>query len=100
MFLIDIDGLTKNLQANPNFFADDTSLFSIINDPNATTKQICEDLDKIKEWAFQWKMCFNPDPSKQAEEVIFIRKGKSLCIYQFSIMTNQFNKFHYKITWV
>ena len=28
--------------------------------------------------AFQWKMNFNPDPTKQAQEVIFIRKTKKL----------------------
>ena len=31
-------------------------------------------MKKIKAWAHQWKMCFNPDPLKQAEEVIFSRK--------------------------
>ena len=29
---------------------------------------------KISNWAFQWKMRFNPDPNKQAQEVIFSRK--------------------------
>ena len=29
---------------------------------------------KISDWAFQWKMRFNPDPKKQAEEVILSRK--------------------------
>ena len=24
-------------------------------------------------WAFQWKMNFNPDPSKQTQEVVFSR---------------------------
>ena len=32
------------------------------------------DLTKITKWAFQWKMSFNPDFSKQAHEVIFFRK--------------------------
>ena len=49
-------------------------MFIIINDPNATAKQLCEDLDIITEWAFQLKMSFNPDLSKQAQEVIFTRK--------------------------
>ena len=49
-------------------------MFTIINDPNATAKQLCEDLDIITEWAFQLKMSFNPDLSKQAQEVIFTRK--------------------------
>ena len=29
------------------------------------------DLKAIENWAFQWKMSFNPDPTKQAEQVIF-----------------------------
>ena len=29
---------------------------------------------KISNWAFQWKMGFNPEPNKQAQEVIFSRK--------------------------
>ena len=36
------------------------------------------DLKKISDWAFQWKMSFNPDPCKQAQEVIFSRKLKKL----------------------
>ena len=37
-------------------------------------QQINQDLNRINNWDFQWKMSFNPDPSKQAEEVIFSRK--------------------------
>ena len=77
-FLIYINDLTENLQSNPKLFADDSSLFTIIHDPNATAKQFCEDLDKIMEWALQWKKCFNPDPSKQAEDIIFTRKVKKV----------------------
>ena len=29
---------------------------------------------KISNWAFPWKMIFNPDPNKQAQQVIFSRK--------------------------
>ena len=53
-------------------------MFTLINDPNATTKKLCEDLYKIKEWDFQWKMSFNPDPSKQVQEVVFTRKVKKV----------------------
>ena len=53
LFLIYINDLTEYLKSNPKLFADDTSLFTLINDPNATAKQLCEDLDKIKEWTFQ-----------------------------------------------
>ena len=33
---------------------------------------------KINHWAFQWKISFNPDPSKQAQEVIFSRNLQKL----------------------
>ena len=38
------------------------------------TNDLNNDLTKITKWAFQWKMSFNPDISKQAHEVIFSRK--------------------------
>ena len=34
--------------------------------------------DLISNWAFQWKMIFNPDLTKQAPVVIFSRKTKKL----------------------
>ena len=54
-------------------FADDTYLFSVIHDINTSTKELNEDLNKINNWVFQWKMNFKPDPSKQAQEVLFSR---------------------------
>ena len=35
------------------------------------------DLDIIYQWAHQWKMAFNPDPTKQATEVLFSIKKVS-----------------------
>ena len=35
-----------------------------------------KDLIKISKWAYEWKMSFNPDITKQAQEVIFSRKSK------------------------
>ena len=71
-----INDLLDNLTSNPKLFADDTSLFSTIADPNATTNQINNDLHNINIWAYQWKMKFNPDTSKQAQEAIYIHKIK------------------------
>ena len=36
-----------------------------------------DDLEKISYWACQWKMQFNLDPNKQANEAIFSRKASS-----------------------
>ena len=73
-FLIFINDLSDNLISNPKLFADDTSLFSVVQDITLSAKNLNDDLKKINKWAFQWKMSFNPDPNKQAQEVIFSRK--------------------------
>ena len=57
--------------SNPKLFADANTLFSVIHDVNSPQIDLNEDLDKTNNWAFQWKMGFNPDPSKKAQEVIF-----------------------------
>ena len=74
LFLIYINDLSENLASNPKLFADDTSLFSVVKNVDTSNNDLNNDLKKIGEWAFQWKMSFNPDPSKQAQELIFCRK--------------------------
>ena len=32
-----------------------------------------DDLEKISMWAYQWKMSFNPDISKQAKKITFFQ---------------------------
>ena len=59
-------------------FADDTSLFSVVHSINGSCSDLNNDLIKIGNWAHQWKMSFNPDPTKQAQEVIFSRKKKKV----------------------
>ena len=76
LFLIYINDLPDGITSICKIFADDTSLFSKVLDVNESTKKLNLDLEKISEWAFQWKMHFNPDPNKQANEVIFSRKSK------------------------
>ena len=68
LFLIYINDLAHGLTSNTKLFADDTSLFSVIHDSVITTSELNSDLFRIKQWAFQWKMSFNPDPNKQAQE--------------------------------
>ena len=76
LFFIYVNDLPDNLFSNTKLFADDTSLFSTVTDPNVTANQINNDLHNISTWAYQWKMNFNPDTSKQAQEVLFSRKVK------------------------
>ena len=76
LFLIYINDLPDGLSSNAKLFADDTSLFSVVHDINTSAIELNSDLKKINDWAFQWKMTFNPDRSKQAQEIIFSRKLK------------------------
>ena len=74
LFLIYINDLPEGLITNAKLFADDTSLFSVVRDIAASTEELNNDLRNISKWAYQWKMIFNPDLTKQAQEVIFSRK--------------------------
>ena len=74
-FLIYINDLGSNLSSTVKLFADDTSVFSIVHDVDLSSKQLNDDLKKVSDWVYQWKMSFNPDLSKQAQEVIFSRKA-------------------------
>ena len=49
-----------------------------IHDVDTSANELNNDLYQINRWAFQWKMSFNPDPSKQAQEIIFSRKTKKI----------------------
>ena len=84
LFLVYINDLAENLSSNPKLFADDTSLFSVVRDLNTSANEINDDLKKIEAWAHQWKMSFNPDPSKQAQEVTFSRKRNPIILILFS----------------
>ena len=46
-------------------------VYNIIDSANLLNSS----LSKIDEWALQWNMGFNPDPKKQAQDIIFSRKS-------------------------
>ena len=74
-FLIYINDLSENLKSTVKLFVDDTSIFHVVKDPNTSAKILNHNLTRISEWAYRWKMSFNPDPSKQAKEVFFCNKA-------------------------
>ena len=75
LFPIYINDLPDKLNSLVKLFADDTSLFSTVNDPTIFAKILNDNLSRISEWTHSWKMLFNPDITKQAQEVIFSRKN-------------------------
>ena len=46
-------------------------LFSTVKSPVITAADFNHNLAIINHWAHQWKMEFNPDPTKQATQVLF-----------------------------
>ena len=53
LFLIYINDLADDLSSNVKLFADDTSLFSVVHDVNASARELNDDLKKINKWDFQ-----------------------------------------------
>ena len=63
-------------------------LFSIVHDSQTSANELNHDLLTIQKWAFQWKMEFNPDPSKQATDLLFSCK-KNKIVHPPLIFNNQ-----------
>ena len=78
LFLIYINDLSNGVSSNCKFFTDDTSLFSVVHDIQSCAATLHNDPPVISNCALQWKMIFNPDLTKQAQEVIFSRKTKKM----------------------
>ena len=60
LFKIYINYLEIGIKSLINFFADDTSLFTIVKDPDLSALEFNHDLHLISQWAYQWKMSFKP----------------------------------------
>ncbi|MCG8032214.1 MAG: endonuclease/exonuclease/phosphatase family protein [Candidatus Thiodiazotropha taylori] len=63
LFLLYINDIVNDIGSNIRLFADDTSLFIIVNDPVSAATCLNSDLDKISRWAATWLVAFNPSKS-------------------------------------
>ena len=71
MFLVYINDIIADINAHIHLFADDTSLFMVVNSPNTTATVLQSDIDKISSWADKWLVCFNP---LKSESMLISRK--------------------------
>ena len=78
LFLVYINDLSKNLSSTAKLFADGTSIFPVVFDITLSLLQLNDDLIKISDWAYQWKMSFNPEVTKKAQEVVFSCKSQKV----------------------
>ena len=74
LFLICVNDLSDDITSNLKLFADGTSVFSTIHESNYSAINLNSNLQMISESTFKWKMYFNLNPTKQAQEVIFTQK--------------------------
>ena len=71
MFLIYINDIVSNIRSRVNLFADDTSLYMVVNSPVETAAVMQADIERINSWADQWLVKFNPAKS---ESLLISRK--------------------------
>ena len=88
LFLIYISDLPDGLTSICKIFPDNTSLFAKVFNINKSANDLNTDLENVSQWAYQWKMQFNPDPNKQANEVIFSWKSNASNLTYPSVKLN------------
>ena len=89
LFLMYINDIVEDIGSYIKLFADDTSLYMIVEDPNSTADLMDADLRKIHSWAKQWLVKFN---ANKTEELIISRKTKPPIHPQLSMDNTPVNR--------
>ena len=74
LFLVFINDIVRDILCNIILFADDTSLYIVVEDDayDAATLLNREDIDIIHHWSEQWLVNFNP---RKTESMIFFKES-------------------------
>ena len=67
--------IVLDIESNIRLFADDTSLYIIVEDPVTAANCLNADLEKISKWADTWLVSFNPT---KTESLLISRKLNKL----------------------
>ena len=71
LFLLYINDIVEDINSSIRLFADDTSLYIIVDNAFQAAEQLNSDLQKIHRWAAKWLVTFNPGKS---ESILLFRK--------------------------
>ena len=71
LFLVYINDIVEDINSFIRLFADDTSLYIIVENPFVSAEILNSDIAKVHRWATEWLVTFNP---LKTEEMIFSRK--------------------------
>ena len=75
LFLLFINDIVTDIGSNIRLFADDTSLFIIVENPDMATELLNMDLEKTMEWAEHWLVTF------QQKQNLFLSQIKSINLF-------------------
>ena len=75
LYFIYINDIVVDIHPSIRLFADDTSLYIIVDNPQQAATFLNADLAKIQLWASRWLVSFNPSKS---ESMTLSRKQKTL----------------------
>ena len=76
LFLIFINDIVDEVNCPINLFADDTSIYAIVDNPLITSHSLNSGLQKVQNWSNRWLVNFNP---KKTESMIISRKVEPQC---------------------
>ena len=64
LFLVYINDIVSNIQSNIRLFADDTSLYIIVEHINSAALTLNKDIETITSWSKKWLVTFNPSKTE------------------------------------
>ena len=73
LFLIYINDIVTNIKSTVRLFADDTSLYFIVDEPVEAARCLNSHLELIYQWAERWLVKFN---AAKSESLLISRKAK------------------------
>ena len=100
LFLIYINDITaSDLQSDSFLYADDTSLFEVVDDPTLTAVNLNNDLERINAWTRDWLVTIN---SCKTKSIIFsvkrIKPSHPNIYFNNQIIENVSNHKHLGVT--
>jgi hypothetical protein len=64
LFIVFINDILTDINSTIKLFADDTSLYLIVDDPQETAHTLNDDLVKLHAWSTKWLVNFNPQKTE------------------------------------
>ena len=59
-----INDIVSDIGSNIRLFADDTSMYLVVENPNIAAATLQSGIDKVSNWADKWHVDFSPSKSK------------------------------------